>query len=107
MSFQYTGVANRIMLGHDFNFYQKIPVANASFNQGCDLTITFSTQQVNFNIEGTAVIQYSFNGNTVHGEMDSTKASANLSFPNRVVSKVWFKLISGSGSVRVEAWAIR
>lgn len=108
MSFQYTGTGNKISLGHDFNFYQKVSVtASGSFNSNYDAIITFSTQQVNFSLESTGVIEYSFNGNTVHGQMDSTKNSANLQFPNRVVSKIWFRLVSGTGTVRVEAWGIR
>lgn len=104
----YTGPYNKIIYGQDFNFYQKLAVtASGSFNTDCDVMITFPTQQVNFSLESTGVIEYSFNGNTIHGQMDSTKNSANLQFPNRVVSKIWFRLVSGAGTVRVEAWATR
>jgi hypothetical protein len=104
----YTGPYNKILYGKDFNFYQKIAVtASGSFSTNCDIVIPFSTQQLNLSLESTGVIEYSFNGNNIHGQMDSTKNSANLQFPDRVVSKIWFRLVSGTGTVRVEAWATR
>lgn len=108
MSFQYTGTSNKIALGRDFNFYQKItPTVTSTasnFSSICDVLITFPTYTVTFQLESGGPIEYSFNGNTVHGDMQTGKASASLTFENRVVSKIWFR---GTGVIRVEAWAIR
>lgn len=93
--------------GRDFNFYTKLSITSSTFGANCDITITFPTYTIKFDLESTGVVQYSFNGNTVHGEMDSTQASKSLLFENRVASKIWFKLVSGTGTVRVEAWGIR
>lgn len=102
--------------GRDFNFYQKIAVNWSTFGGGSvdgyqpDMIITFSTQGVLFLNEGTGVVEYSFNGNTVHGELDSTKPSVGLTFDNRVISMIWFRVKSGSSgpiTVRVDAWSIR
>lgn len=91
--------------GRDFNFYQKNQVSSSLFTDDCDMIITFPTQGVLFSLEGTGVIQYSFNGNTIHGEMDSSKSSKDLTFNFRNITKIWFKLISGGPLyVRVEAW---
>jgi hypothetical protein len=100
-------------LGRDFNFFQKVPVTATGFGSNSidgyqpDALITFSTCAVTFQLEGTGVIQYSFNGQTTHGDMSSGLASANLVFQNRVISKIWFRLVSGSPIVRIEAWSIR
>ena len=101
----------KIDYGYDFNFFQKLAVANSSFNDDCDIIINMKapTYTVTFQIEGTGSdqVQYSFNGTTIHGDMIVGKSSASLVFENRVISKIWFKTLSGSPTVRVEAWAIR
>jgi len=112
-SFHYTGAAGPVVLGRDFNFYKKVSVSNSTFNNACDAMITFSTESVMFLNEGsgaTNVVEYSFNGNTVHGELDPTLLSKQMIFNNRVVSKIWFRLKAGSSgnpNVRIDAWSIR
>ena len=109
----YTGPRNKILYGKDFNFYQKTSVNNGTYNTDCDVIIPFSTQSVmllNESTSGSNVIEYSFNGNTTHGELDPTLPTRGMTFDNRVVSKIWFKVKGGSVgpvSVRVDAWATR
>ena len=104
-------------LGKDFNFYQKLSVVATDFGSNSvdgnqpDMIITFSTQTVMFLNENTSgIVEYSFNGNTVHGELDPTLPTKAMTFDNRVVSKIWFRIKSGSSgpiTVRVDAWGIR
>lgn len=106
-------------LGRDFNFYQKISVTATSFGGNSvdgyqpDLIITFPTNTVLFFSEGSgasAVVEYSFSGTQLHGEMDPSKSTGSLSFPNRSVSKIWFRIKSGSSgpvNIRVDAWGNR
>jgi len=102
--------------GRSFNFFEKIAVSATTFGGGSadgyqpDLLITFPTQGAIFLNEGTGTVEYSFNGNAVHGELDSTKASAGLSFDNRVISFIWFRVKAGSSgpiNVSVHAWGTR
>lgn len=102
--------------GRDYNYFQKTAVnwstfgGGASDGYGPDQIITFSTQGVMFLNEGSGVVEYSFNGNTVHGELDSSKITAGLSFDNRVISMIWFRVKSGSTgpiTISVQAWGIR
>lgn len=97
-------------VGRDFNFFQKAEISDSSFNEECDMIITFSTKSVMMLLENTTgVVEYSFNGNTVHGELNSTLPSRGIAFDNRVISKIWFRLKSGSPgplTVRVDAWGI-
>ena len=106
--------------GRDFNYFSKTAVNWTQFGApdgytvadgyGPDLVITFPTQSLIFLNEGTGVVEYSFNGTTIHGELDSTKSSVTLSFYNRVVSFVWFRVKSGSSgpiNCSVHAWGVR
>lgn len=93
-----------ITIGFDHNFFEVITVSNANFNYLSDLYIPFSTYTVTFQLQSGTTVYYSFNGNTIHGNMTDGYASASLTFENRVISGIWFK---GSGVVRVEAWSIR
>lgn len=94
--------------GRDFNFYTKINVDTFEFSEECDTIITFTTQSVMMLLENnTGIVEYSFNGNTVHGELNSALPSRAISFDNRKISKIWFRLESGSLGplkVRIDAW---
>lgn len=93
--------------GYDYNFYQKAAVSATSYATAPDMVITFASLSVMFLNEGTGVVEYSFNGTTTHGELDSTLASKGFTFDNRRISKIWFRVKSGSSgpiTVRVDAW---
>jgi hypothetical protein len=103
--------------GRDFNFYQKLNVTATDFGSNSvngvqpDMVITFPTQTVMFLNESTVgVVEYSFNGTTVHGELDPTLISKSLTFDDRVISLIWFKLKAGNAgpvTIRVDAWSTR
>ena len=54
----------------------------------------------------TDVMQYSFDGEHVHGDMTPTMPSEAIIFDNRVESKIWFRRAEPGAPVlvRVEAW---
>lgn len=106
--------AGAILNGKDFNLFKELTITATSFNTSqADIIIPFSTQFLSFMTYGTSsttqIINYSFNGNTLHGNLTPTLSSAFLTFPNRVVSKIFFCLAAGSAStkIRVEAYGIR
>lgn len=102
-------MAGTIDNGKDFNFFAKVTIANAAFSPvSSDLTVAFRGK-TGFLImnEGSGVVEISYNGNTVHGEFDSTKDSKTQKFENRYVSKIWFRLKSGSACVmQVQVWNV-
>jgi len=101
------GPLDKVTTGRDFNFFKRVSVSSATFTDNCDAIITFPTQTISFLLEGTGVVEYSFNGNTLHGDMDSTTSTKGLVFDNRLVSKIWFRLKSGGPvTVRIEAWGV-
>jgi hypothetical protein len=105
--------------GYDFNYFNKIAVTATTFGGTSssgdqpDAIIKFSTQSVMLLNEGsgsTNIVEVSFNGTTVHAELDPTQATKGLTFDNRVVSMIWLRLKAGSsGSVNVSiyAWSTR
>lgn len=104
--------------GRDYNFFQKVAVNTATFGGGSvdgyqpDMIITFATYGMIFNTEGssTNTVEYSFNGQTAHGELVPGTNRATLTFLNRVESMIWFRVKAGSSgpiTVSVEAWGIR
>lgn len=97
---------NKKTYGRDYNFFQRANVSNADFGEHPDMVITFTTTGVLFLNEGTGVVEFSFNGNTVHGSLNSADPSKGISYDNRVVSTIWFRRVSGDASitVRVEGW---
>jgi hypothetical protein len=104
------GVTPKIMQGKDYNFFQRVTINSNTFAQISDITIPFRNSNMGFSMifEGSGIIEYSFNGNTVHGDMDSTALTKGLVFDNRKISAVWFRLkTAGAGvTLRFEAWAV-
>jgi hypothetical protein len=101
-------------LGYERNFFQIVAVTATTFGGGSvdgyqpDLIITFNTQGIQFLNLGTGIVEFSFNGNTVHGQLNSADLSSGLTFDNRVVSKVWLRVKAGSSgpiNVSVNAWS--
>jgi|SRR5271166_3978285 len=103
--------------GFDYNFFQKIAVSATTFGGSSidgyqpDTICPFTTQTVMFVNLGSGTVEYSFNGNTVHGELNSANVNTvALTFQNRVISKIWFRVQTGSSgtiNVSVQAWASR
>lgn len=89
---------------------------NYFFNELVDAYDFPTIPQVNFDFNsegftlinrGLWVIQYSFDGSTLHGDLDPSDATKGLAFDARTESKIWFRVIDGYSIVRVEAWSGR
>lgn len=96
---------NKNVTGKDFNFFERADITSPIFQDHPDMFITFSTNGILFLNEGSGTVEFSFNGNTVHGSLNSNDSSKGVAYDNRVVSAIWFRNISGGTiTVRVEAW---
>lgn len=102
--------------GRDFNFFQKLATTATTFGGGSadgyqpDMIIPFTTSGILMLNEGSGAVEFSLNGTTVHGELDSAGASKGLSFDNRVMSLIWFRVKSGSSgpiTISVQAWSVQ
>lgn len=105
----------RIGYGQIPNYFKKLTVTRTVFgdlNDGYrqDALFPFTTQGLMFLNEDTMnIVEFSFNGFDVHGELNPTLPSRGLSFDSMAVSKVWFRIKSGSSgpvTVDVMAWGI-
>lgn len=97
--------------GYERNFFTKILVNNVNFTENCSVLINLNAPicALTFSLESASGrVEYSFTNGApdkngpVHGDMDSALWQTQfLSFPNRPISKIWFR---GDGYVRIEAW---
>lgn len=100
-------IGEKITVGFNHNFFQKVTITTTEFAELADVVLNFKYQS-SFTLanEGNVVVEYSFNGTDLAGDMTPGKASEALAFDNRRISKIWFRLASpGSSIVRVEAWS--
>jgi hypothetical protein len=107
----YSGISKKT--GRDYNFFTKLDVnwdefgGGASDGYGPDIIIPFVTMGIMLLNEGTGIIEYSFNGTTLHGELNSDNATKGLVFDNRVISTIWFRThedSSGPIKISIQAW---
>jgi hypothetical protein len=95
--------------GKDYNYFKKLTVINSKFPNNSHVTFNIKFLQ-SFSLinEGTAVIEYSFNGNTVHGDLSPGTPSAGIFFDNRRVSAIWFRKAEGGAdsTIRIEGWGM-
>lgn len=92
----------------DNNFFHKLYVDSTSFSEHV-VNWNFTSVGIALMIETdneTDVVQYSFDGKTVHGDMTPFRPSEGIVFDNRHQNRVWFRRAApGEGVlVRVEAW---
>ena len=111
-NFPGVGYINR---GVDRNFYQALTITNTTFGgdsiDGYQPSTICTTPNHNFiltNESSGQIVEYSFNGNTIHGILDGTATSTtrSLTFLNRSVSLIWFRIKTGSSSanITITAW---
>ena len=88
-----------------WNFFDVVTVDGYSFPETPQVNFKFLSQGFSFLNRGAGVIQYSFDGSTLHGDLNPSDASIGITCDARIESKVWFRVVGASSDVRVEAWA--
>jgi len=97
----------KINVGYDTNFFQLITISNTEFPDDSSVKINIKDQQcvslVNY---GSATVEYSFNGNILHGDLRPDTPTEGVIFDNRRVDQIWLRSPTGVAcEIRVEAWA--
>lgn len=87
-----------------YNYFNEVLVDGYSFPATPQVDFGFTSQGFGFINRGTYVIEYSFNGVDLHGDLDPSDSSYAPMFDNRFESKVFFRAVGGFSTVRVEAW---
>jgi hypothetical protein len=95
-----------ITTGKDFNYYSSLVISGAAFPDSPQAQISFrGPQKLRFDLTAGTTLEYSFNGNTVHGNMTVATNTATLDFHVRNNKFIWFRS-SGGATVRVEAYGL-
>lgn len=118
----------KVTYGYSHNYFNKLAVSWTDFGANSvdgyqpdmiinllepTYTVIFTNITAASSTDGYAsgsVLEYSFDGNTVHGELGSNTNNFSLTFQNRVISTIWFRVQSGSSGtlvVSVQAWGVR
>lgn len=121
MSIPPSGPYKPITYGRDYNYFKELTIAatvfgadtapdgySATDGYNCNALIWFKPEAIILFNKSTAIVEYSFNGNTLHGELDGTVGSLTkmLTFYNRIQSKIWFRIKSGGpGTIQIHSWA--
>lgn len=87
-----------------YNYFRIITVDGYAFPTEPQASFGFNSQGFVFMNRSAHTLEYSFDGNTVHGDLSPSFAAENLMFTSRCECKVWFRGQDGYGDVRVEAW---
>ena len=90
-----------ITQGVDFNHYQQEVLASASFPEDAQVIIRFRGPQKLIFVCTAGSVEYSFNGNTVHGVVTTSSPDDKLDFGFRPGKKIWLR---GTGTIRIHAY---
>lgn len=105
----------RINYGQTFSYFKKITVSDTGFGSSSSSDGYRPPVQFPFVCQGfslmnettTTSVDVSFNGFDIHDQLNSALSTGFVQYDNRVVSKIWFKIASGSATITVRAWGIR
>jgi len=87
-----------------WNYFDVVTVDGYDFPVVPQANFSFLSTAISFLNRSSYVIEYSFDGTTLHGDLNPSDSSSGVMCDNRVESKVWFRAVDGYGDVRVEAW---
>ena len=88
-----------------YNHFEVITVNSSTFSLNQSVAFGFISAGFSLLNRGTRIIEYSFDGVTVHGDLNPADSSNYLVFENRTESRIWFRVQTGIATdVRVEAW---
>jgi hypothetical protein len=97
------------------NFFQVVSVNQFTFGitDGTqpDVIMPFMSQGfslINYSTASNNIVEYSFDGINVHGDLVPGSPSAALVFDYRTAGPIWFRLRAGASgpiNVRVEGWS--
>lgn len=91
------------------NFFTKLNISNTAFVASQRAKWGFNSVGLALLVESndsTDVVQYSFDGKEVHGDLTPLLPSEGIVFDNRFENNVWFRRATPGDPVvvRVEAW---
>lgn len=91
------------------NFFHKMDVSSTGFVNTQRVSWDFNSTGLALLVESNDpddVVQYSFDGKEVHGDLTPLLPSEGIVFDNRWENNIWFRRVNSGGTVvvRIEAW---
>lgn len=97
-----TSPKSKISFGKDKNYFKKADITSTDFQEESDVLINIKfINSIYISNTGLEIIEYSFNGITLHGLIIS---GTSLSF-NKNINKIWFRAPDGPSSVSINAYS--
>lgn len=94
-----------ITTGKDYNYFKRFSVTDTTFPSIPQVFIAFrGPQRLIFTIE-TGTVEYSFNGNTLHGDLVGGTERGKMEFITRPNKQIWFRA-SAAAEITVEAYHV-
>jgi hypothetical protein len=92
---------------NQYNYFIKVTASGTAFPTTPQISVYIPyVQGFLIGNEGSNVIQYSFDGITVHGDLTPNSPTDSLLFANRPCSALWLCVPGGGSSLcRFEAWS--
>jgi hypothetical protein len=87
-----------------YNFFEVVTVDGYDFPEDPQVTFGFLSTSITLLNRSGFVLEYSFDGETLHGDLNPADASIGSVFDYRIESNMWFRAADGYGDVRVESW---
>jgi hypothetical protein len=89
-----------INFGKEKFFFQKLLVSAPAFGTNADMAITLTDKESILLVnQGPGVVEVSFNGLSLHAELNLSTGTSTLSIHDPSIVKIWFRLKSGAPSV--------
>jgi hypothetical protein len=100
--------SGKLIRNKSINFFHKLHITTTSFSDH-KVSWDFNSQGLSLLVESfnsSDVIQYSFDGNEVHGDLTPGLPSAGIVFDTRHANKIWLRRVVGGYPVlvRIESW---
>lgn len=92
-------------MSNKFNYFDIVTVDDTDFPLDPQVDFGFNSQGFILLNRGDATVEYSFDGENVHGDLNPSDASVGAAFDHRAECKIFFRAASTPQTVRVEAWA--
>lgn len=90
--------------------FNRVSVTTDNFDD-MEINWTFNAEHILLSLEGAIsgdIVEYSFNGINMHGDMRGRTTSEAVAYDNRLRNKIWLRRNSSSPSssitIRIEAW---
>jgi autotransporter translocation and assembly factor TamB len=94
----------------DFNKFSRITIDGYAFPADPHVNFDFRHSNLSFSLvleSGTGIVEYSFNGTTLHGDLQIGTPTEAIFFDNRPISKIWLRAKNAGAFgaiVRIEGW---